>query len=79
MARFEMTLSSGEKILVDHAATGMGEILSELSSNAFLVYTEVKSGSSGPAQEVIVASSQITLVRPLDELTTQSTTFRPKR
>jgi hypothetical protein len=74
-----MTLSSGEKILVDHAATGMEEILSELSSNAFLVYTEVKAGSSGTAQKVIVASSQITLVRPLDELTTQSTTFRPKR
>jgi hypothetical protein len=79
VARFEITLSGGDRILVDHPATGMEEILSELSSNAFLVYTEVKAGSSSPARQVIVASNQIVLVRPLDELTTQSTTFRPKR
>jgi len=78
MARFELTTSSGEKILVDHAAAGMQEFLSELNSSPFVLYNEVKGGSSGAAQ-VIVASGQITLVRPLDDFSTQSTTFRPKR
>lgn len=79
MARFEMTTAIGEKILVDHAATGIDDILSELRANTFLAYTEVKAGGVGPARQVIVASSQIVTVRPLDELTTQSTTFRAKR
>jgi hypothetical protein len=79
LARFEMTMAVGEKILVDHPAAGMQEMLSELSSNAFLLYTEVKGGSSTAAREIIVATAQIGLIRPLDELSTQSTTFRPKR
>ncbi len=79
MARFEVTTSIGEKILVDHAAADIDEILAELNSTGFLAYTEVKAASSVAARRVIVSSSQIVLVRPLDELTTQSTTFRPKR
>lgn len=79
MARFEVTTTIGEKILVDHEATGMSEILSELSSNKFLVYREVRPASSTPVREVIVASGHIAIVRPLDGLSTQSTTFRPKR
>lgn len=79
MARFEMTTTLGENILVDHPAADIEEILAELRSNAFLPYTEVKAGASGAVLKVIVASSQIVLVRPLDGLTTQSTTFRPKR
>lgn len=79
MARFEMTTSAGEKILVDHAATGMKDILSELKCNAFLLYSEVTGGAASTAREVIVATAQIALVRPLDGLSTQSTTFRPKR
>jgi hypothetical protein len=78
MARFELTTSNGDKILVDHAAVGMQEFLSELNSSPFVLYTEVKGGTPGAAQ-VIVASGQITLVRPLSDLSTQSTTFRPKR
>jgi hypothetical protein len=79
LARFEMTMAGGEKILVDHPAAGMQELLSELGSNSFLLYTEVKSGSSVDARAIIVATAQIGLIRPLDELSTQSTTFRPKR
>ncbi len=79
MARFEITTIMGEKILVDHPAAGVQEILAELNSNAFLRYTEVRTGTSAPAKELIVASGHIVLVRPLDEFTTQSSTFRPKR
>ena len=79
MARFELTTVTGEKILVDHPAAGTQDFLSELNSHPFLVYTEVRSGSATPARDVIVATGQIMLARPLDEFTTQSTTFRPKR
>lgn len=72
-------MSDGEKILVDHAAAGMKEILAELNSNAFLRFREVRSGTQAPAPEVIMASGQIMVVRPLDGLATQSSTFRPKR
>ncbi|MGH6926218.1 MAG: hypothetical protein ACRED5_21025 [Propylenella sp.] len=74
-----MTTAAGEKILVDHASGGMDDILSELKSNAFVLYTEVVGGASTASREIIVATAQIALVRPLDSLTTQSTTFRPKR
>lgn len=79
MARFELTLSTGEKILVDHAATGMTEILSEVENKAFLVLSEVMGGSSTPAREVIVASRQIALIRPLGDRSMQGSDFRPKR
>lgn len=79
MARFEMTLSDGEKILVDHPAVGMQEMLSELDAHGFLLFSEIKGGSSTPAREVIVASSQITLVRPLGDQSFQGSNFRPKR
>jgi hypothetical protein len=79
MARFEMTTTLGERILMDHPAADVDAILAELGSNAFLSYTEVKAGASGAPLKVVVASSQIVLVRPLDGLSTQSTTFRPKR
>jgi hypothetical protein len=79
MARFEMTISNGEKILVDHEGGGMQDFLDALDENDFLLLSEVKGGSSTPAREVIVASGQITLIRPLGEHSTQSTTFRSKR
>ena len=79
MARFEMTLSNGEKILVDHTAKDVVAFLSELNCNTFLLLNEVKGGSSTPAREVIVASTQVTLVRPLGAQSLQGSTFRPKR
>jgi hypothetical protein len=74
-----MTMVTGEKILVDHPATETATILSELGSNSFLLFTEVRSGTSTPARDVIVGTRQIVLVRAMDELSTQSSTFRPKR
>ncbi len=79
MARFEMTISGGEKILVDHPALAMQDILSDLSGNNFMLLSEVKGGSSTPAKEVIVATNQITLVRPLGDREMQGSSFKPKR
>ena len=79
MARFEVTLSGGERILVDHAAPAMQQILDEVTGNDFILFSEVKGGSATSARDVIVATRQITLIRPLDERSTQSTEFRPKR
>jgi len=79
MARFEMTLSTGETILVDHVATGMDQILAELTAHPFVLFSEVKGGSSSPAREVIVATSQIAIVRPLHGESRQGSSFVPKR
>jgi hypothetical protein len=79
MARFEVSISNGEKILVDHPAVDMEEILSALESKAFLIFSEVQGGSNTPARDVIVASAQVTLIRPLGERSMQGTQFRPKR
>jgi hypothetical protein len=79
MARFEMTISNGETILIDFPANDMPELLAELTGNAFLIGTEVKVGVTSAAREVIVASRQVTLARPADADSRQSSTFRPKR
>jgi hypothetical protein len=79
MARFEMTISNGETILVDHAAADMQALLAELMGNAFLLGAEVKVGTAAAPREVIVASRQVTLVRAADSDSRQSSTFRPKR
>ena len=79
MSRFEVSLAGGERILVDHAAPAMQQILDEVTSSAFILFSEVKGGSSTPARDVIVATRQITLIRPLGDRSTQSTEFRPKR
>jgi hypothetical protein len=79
MARFEVTMSNGEKILVDHGATSMQDILTELGARGFLLFNEVKGGSSAPAREVIVAAAQVALVRPLGDRSMQGSDFRPKR
>jgi hypothetical protein len=72
-------MTGGAKILVDHEADDMSALLSELGANAFVLYREVAGGSLTQARAIIVASGQVAVVRPLDELSTQSTTFRPKR
>jgi hypothetical protein len=79
MARFEVSLTGGERILVDHAAPAMQQILDEVTSSAFILFSEVKGGSSTPARDVIVATRQITLIRPLGDRSTQGTDFKPKR
>ena len=79
MPRFEMTISNGETILIDHAAADMQGLLAELMGNAFLLAAEVKAGSTAAPREVIVASRQVTLVRAANSDSRQSSTFRPKR
>jgi hypothetical protein len=79
MARFEFTISNGETVLVDHPAAGMAELVSALDTHPFLLATEIRVGSTAPPREVIIASTQVTLVRAADSDSRQSSTFRPKR
>ncbi len=79
MARFEVILSNGEKIVVDHSTSGMAEFAAEIGGKNFLTLTEITGASASAAREVIVASNQITLVRPLGDQSTQGSNFRPKR
>lgn len=79
MARFEVTTSNGEKILLDHDAGGMAELLSALNANSFILGNEVGGHSMSADRPIILASGQVLLVRLLDNLSTQSSTFRPKR
>jgi hypothetical protein len=74
-----MTIAGGEKILVDHAAPAMQDMMTELAASDFVLFSEVKGGSSTPAKEVIVATRKITLIRPLGERSVQGSDFRPKR
>jgi len=79
MARFEVLLSNSEKIVVDHPISGMAELASELAGKPFLTLTEITGASAGAVREIIVASNQIALIRPLGDLSTQGSNFRPKR
>jgi hypothetical protein len=79
MARFELTMSNGETVLIDFPVTDITELRAELVGNTFLVGTEVKVGATTTAREVIVACNQVTLARPADSDSRQSSTFRPKR
>lgn len=79
MARFEVTTSNGEKILIDNDASGMAELLDALNANPFILGNEVGGSSMNPDRPIILACGQIILVRLLDNLSTQSSTFRPKR
>lgn len=67
MSRFEMTITNGEKILVEHAAATVQDLAAEIDGKAFLVVLEIKTGSSTPTRELIVATNQIALVRPIGE------------
>jgi hypothetical protein len=79
MARFEVILSSGEKIVVDHPTSSMAELVSEFEGKDFLTLTEIIGASAAGVREIIVASGQITLIRPLSDQSTQGSNFRPKR
>ncbi len=79
MSRFEITMTDGEKILVDHTAGNMEALLSQLNDNAFVMFNEIRVGATTQPREVILASRQVTLIRPADSDSRQSSTFRPKR
>jgi hypothetical protein len=78
MARFELTISNGEKIMVEHAAADMREFAADLDGKQMVLFNEIKTGSSTPARELIVATNQITLVRSIGEGMLGSA-FRGKR
>lgn len=79
MARFELTVSGGEKLLVEHPSAAMAELIAHLADSSFVLFHEVKVGSHVPLREVIISTRQITLLRPLADGTTQGSSFRPKR
>jgi hypothetical protein len=79
MARFELTLLGGEKLLVDHPAEGVTELLAAVAGKELLLFTEIRDATSAPSYEVIVASRQIVVVRSVESASRQNTTFRPKR
>ena len=79
MARFEVTISSGEKIVIDHNVTGMAELAAEIEGKQLLLSTEITGASSGAARDILIAGRQITMIRPLSDQSTQGSNFRPKR
>jgi hypothetical protein len=79
VARYELTLSGGEKFLVDHPAAAMVDLLANLEGKEFLLFTEIRDATSAPSYEVIVATRQIVVVRSVESASRQNTTFRPKR
>jgi hypothetical protein len=79
MARFEVTLVTGEKIVVEHPTPSMSDFLAEVDGKALLLFKEITGAATGASREVILASRQITMIRPLSELSTQGSNFRPKR
>ncbi|MGQ7791805.1 hypothetical protein ACUN0C_05275 [Faunimonas sp. B44] len=79
MARFELTMTGGEKLVVDHPAATMTEMRTFLAGGLFVVFGEIRVGGHPPLQDIIVATRQISLLRPLLEGATQGSGFRPKR
>jgi hypothetical protein len=79
MARFELTIAGGDKLLVDHPAREIGQLLAEITGNEFLLFTEIRDATSAPSYEVIVASRQLVMVRAVESASRQNTNFRPKR
>ncbi len=69
---------NGEKVLVDHPAESMDELLSALDGKAFVPFGEVKVGSTTAVRDVLVASEHVALIRPLGD-DSQGSQFRPKR
>jgi len=78
LARYELTLTNGEKVLVDHPAENTDEILAAFDGKAFVPFGEVRVGSTTAVRDVLVASAQVALVRPLGG-DSQGSQFRPKR
>ena len=79
MARYELTLSNGEKMVAEHPSPSIDRLLIEVEANAFILVAEIKSGSTSLPKEVLVATRQITLIRTLDEGSMQGSGFKAKR
>jgi hypothetical protein len=76
LARYELTLGAGEKVLVEHPAESTDEVLAAIAGKDFLQFGEIKVGTTAVV-DIIVASKHIALVRPLGE--GKGSQFRPKR
>ena len=50
MARYELTMVDGEKILVDHPIDAMGDMGSHLAGAGFVLFKEIKAGSNLPPE-----------------------------
>jgi hypothetical protein len=79
LSRFEVTMSDGEKLIVEHAAETPEALVEELARHSFLTCGEIKPSGSAAHRDVILAASQISLIRPLLEGSSQGSNFRPKR
>ncbi len=79
MSRYEVTMSDGEKLIVEHGAETLDALVDELSRRNFLPCGEIRSSGSAAHRDIILAASQISLIRPLLEGTSQGSNFRPKR
>jgi len=77
LARYELTLTNGEKVLVDHPAETTDEILSALQGKDFVSFSEVRPGSAA-VRDVLVSPQHLALIRPLS-VESQGSQFRPKR
>jgi hypothetical protein len=66
MSRFGLTLSGGEKIIVDSPSSAMQDFRADVSAADFLMLTDIRGGDASVTHEVIVAGRQ-------------GSTFRPKR
>lgn len=78
MSRFEVTLLTGEKLVVEMpGASTSAEVCTLLASNDFAILNELRTGSV--TREVIIASSGILLVRPIADGSTQGSSFISKR
>jgi hypothetical protein len=72
-------MSDGEKLIVEHGAETLEALVDELSQRNFIVCGEVKLSGSSPRRDVVLAASQISVIRPLLEGSSQGSNFRPKR
>ena len=72
-------MSDGEKLIVEHGSETLEALVDELARRNFLTCGEIKPSGSAAQRDVIVAASQISLIRPLLEGSSQGSNFRPKR
>ncbi|MBK1623057.1 MULTISPECIES: hypothetical protein [Afifella] len=79
MARFEVTMSSGDKLLIEHDIASVEEMRLVLEKTDFLATKEVRLGAPGTLPDVVLSTRHMMLLRPLAEGATQGSSFRPKR
>ena len=77
MARYELTLSNGEKVLVEHPADSIEKIMSAIEGKAFVQFAEVVVGTPA-GRDALIATEHLALIRLLG-FESQGSQFRPKR